>query len=89
MARITLYNILISCFVALGSGSYGYGFAVFPTSTGQPGFYSYFNLDRMYHLAMCRTRLTYFHVAESSYTAKYAFPHLCSREDHPNPTTAS
>ncbi|KAF4219408.1 hypothetical protein CNMCM8980_003136 [Aspergillus fumigatiaffinis] len=45
MARITLYNILISCFVALGSGSYGYGFAVFPTSTGQPGFYSYFNLD--------------------------------------------
>ncbi|KAL2802329.1 general substrate transporter [Aspergillus granulosus] len=46
MARITLYNILVSCFVALGSGSYGYGFAVFPTSTGQPGFYSYFNLDR-------------------------------------------
>ncbi|KAJ0423083.1 general substrate transporter [Aspergillus carlsbadensis] len=45
MARITLYNILISCFVALGSGSYGYGFAVFPTSTGQPGFYSYFELD--------------------------------------------
>ncbi|KAL3441972.1 general substrate transporter [Aspergillus insuetus] len=46
MANLTLYNILISCFVALGSGSYGYGFAVFPTSTGQPGFYGYFSLDR-------------------------------------------
>ncbi|KAL4866582.1 general substrate transporter [Aspergillus spectabilis] len=45
MAHLTFYNFAISCFVALGSGSYGYGFAVFPTSTGQPGFLDYFNLD--------------------------------------------
>jgi hypothetical protein len=45
MAHLTFYNIAISCFVAIGSGSYGYAFAVFPTSTGQPGFYNYFNLD--------------------------------------------
>lgn len=32
-------------FVALSSLTYGYAFSVFSTSIGQPGFYTYFNLD--------------------------------------------
>lgn len=39
------YNIAVGITVALGSFSYGFGFAVFATSIGQPGFYSYFALD--------------------------------------------
>ena len=31
--------------VALGSFNYGFGFATFATSIGQPGFYTYFKLD--------------------------------------------
>ncbi|EXJ84067.1 hypothetical protein A1O3_04734 [Capronia epimyces CBS 606.96] len=45
MARVTLYNKLIVAFVALGSYSYGYSYAVFGTSIGMPGFFLYFDLD--------------------------------------------
>ncbi|KAH8697513.1 general substrate transporter [Talaromyces proteolyticus] len=45
MAKLTAYNIAITCLAALGAFSYGFGFAIFVTSIGQPGFYTYFNLD--------------------------------------------
>ena len=48
MVRLTKYNIAICLVVAWGGFSYGFGFAVFVTSIGQPGFYKYFNLDREY-----------------------------------------
>lgn len=46
MVRITKYNIAICLVVAWGGFSYGFGFAIFVTSIGQPGFYDYFKLDR-------------------------------------------
>jgi hypothetical protein len=45
MANLTKYNILISLVVAWGGFAYGFGFAIFVTSVGQPGFYIYFKLD--------------------------------------------
>jgi hypothetical protein len=45
MANLTLYNIGICSIVALGGFTYGFGFAGFLTSIGQPQFYDYFNLD--------------------------------------------
>ncbi|OQV04558.1 hypothetical protein CLAIMM_09418 [Cladophialophora immunda] len=45
MARLTLYNIIIGMIVAIGTFGYGFGFGVFITSIGQPGFYKDFNLD--------------------------------------------
>ena len=48
MAHLTLFNVGICLVVALGSFSYGFGFGVFISSVGEPGFYSYFNLDREY-----------------------------------------
>jgi hypothetical protein len=45
MANLTSYTVRISAIVALGGFSYGFGFAVFVTSIGQPGFYQYFALD--------------------------------------------
>ncbi|OAL40692.1 hypothetical protein AYO20_00428 [Fonsecaea nubica] len=45
MARLTVYNIVIGMIVAIGTFGYGYGFGVFITSIGQPGFYKDFNLD--------------------------------------------
>ncbi|KAK1076810.1 hypothetical protein LTR33_008620 [Friedmanniomyces endolithicus] len=45
MAQTSNYNIAVGMIVALGSFSYGFGFATFATSIGQPGFYSYFALD--------------------------------------------
>lgn len=45
MARLTSYNLAICLVVSLGGFTYGFGFAVFVTSIGQPGFYEYFNLD--------------------------------------------
>ncbi|KAH8655397.1 general substrate transporter, partial [Xylariales sp. PMI_506] len=39
------YNVLVGITVALGSLTYGFGFASFATSIGQPGFYEYFNLS--------------------------------------------
>ncbi|KAL6246482.1 hypothetical protein RBB50_006719 [Rhinocladiella similis] len=45
MAKLTKYNILICLVVSWGGYAYGFGFAIFVTSIGQPGFYEYFNLD--------------------------------------------
>jgi hypothetical protein len=46
MANLTLYNIGIIAITCLGGFTYGFGFAVFVSSIGQPGFYAYFKLDR-------------------------------------------
>ena len=51
MARVTLFNIGICLVVAIGSFGYGFGFAVFITMIGEPGFYVYFKLDRESALA--------------------------------------
>lgn len=48
MPKLTIYNALIGVIVAIGTFGYGYGFGVFITSIGQPGFYVDFNLDREY-----------------------------------------
>lgn len=45
MTKTTGYNVAVGLIVALGSFSYGFGFATFATSIGQPGFYTYFNLS--------------------------------------------
>ncbi|KAJ9609896.1 hypothetical protein H2200_006225 [Cladophialophora chaetospira] len=45
MAKLTTYNIVIGMIVAIGTFGYGYGFGVFITSIGQPGFYKDFDLD--------------------------------------------
>ena len=42
---MTAYNVAISIIVSIGGFTYGFGFAVFVTSIGQPGFYQYFDLD--------------------------------------------
>ncbi|KAF2802930.1 general substrate transporter [Mytilinidion resinicola] len=44
MTRTSTYNVLVGATVAVGSFTYGFGFAAFATSVGQPGFYEYFNL---------------------------------------------
>lgn len=49
MANLTSYNVAICCVVSLGGFVYGFGFAMFVTCIGQPGFYEYFNLDRECH----------------------------------------
>ncbi|KIW79482.1 hypothetical protein Z517_06094 [Fonsecaea pedrosoi CBS 271.37] len=43
--NLTLYNLSVCLVVASGGFAYGFGFASFSTSIGQPGFYKYFNLD--------------------------------------------
>jgi hypothetical protein len=45
MAVLTGYNVGICLIVAARSFTYGFGYGVFVTSIGQPGFYLYFNLD--------------------------------------------
>ena len=45
MTKTSAYNVGVGMTVALGSFSYGFGFATFATSIGQPGFYTYFALD--------------------------------------------
>ncbi|KAF2166313.1 hypothetical protein M409DRAFT_23503 [Zasmidium cellare ATCC 36951] len=45
MVQLSRYNIAVSLAVCLGGITYGFAFAVFPAVLGQPGFYSYFNLD--------------------------------------------
>ncbi|KFY68508.1 hypothetical protein V496_01030 [Pseudogymnoascus sp. VKM F-4515 (FW-2607)] len=45
MANLTGYNIALVSFVCLGGYTYGYAFAIFATSIGQPGFYLFFKLD--------------------------------------------
>ncbi|KAK4693657.1 hypothetical protein P7C71_g3784, partial [Lecanoromycetidae sp. Uapishka_2] len=46
MVNLTKYNISIVLFVCLGAYSYGFSYAVFGTSIGEPGFYVFFNLNR-------------------------------------------
>ena len=45
MVHLTAFNIGIVLVVAIGSFAYGFGFAVFITAIGEPGFYAYFKLD--------------------------------------------
>lgn len=46
MTKLTTYNIVIGIVVAIGTFGYGFGFGVFITSIGQPGFYIDMDLDR-------------------------------------------
>ena len=46
MSKLTWYNIAICLVVSWGGFSYGFGFAIFVTSLGQPTFYEYLNLNR-------------------------------------------
>lgn len=45
MAGLSMYNLYILTVLGLGGFTYGFGFSVFVTAVGQPGFYSYFKLD--------------------------------------------
>ncbi|OAL29224.1 hypothetical protein AYO22_02118 [Fonsecaea multimorphosa] len=70
MARLTRYNIIIGMIVATGTFGYGFGFGVFVTSIGQPGFYKDFNLDREYQRANFEVTMTLTDtIATSKYTA--------------------
>ena len=46
MLKSNTYNRLVCILVSLAGFTYGFGFAVFVTSIGQPGFYIDLNLDR-------------------------------------------
>ncbi|OAK98387.1 MFS sugar transporter [Phaeosphaeriaceae sp. SRC1lsM3a] len=46
MTKTSGYNVAIGLIVAVGSFTYGFGFASFATSIGQPGFFAYFNLSQ-------------------------------------------
>lgn len=52
MVNLTRYNVSIVLFVCLGAYSYGFSYAVFGTSIGEPGFYLYFNLNRKFILCL-------------------------------------
>jgi hypothetical protein len=43
---LSSFNLAIVAFVALGSYTYAYAYAIFATTIGQAGFYTSFNLDR-------------------------------------------
>lgn len=45
MAKLTGYNIRVCMAVMIATFSHGFGAGSFATSTGQPGFYDYFNMD--------------------------------------------
>ncbi|EXJ82873.1 hypothetical protein A1O3_06689 [Capronia epimyces CBS 606.96] len=45
MLRLTAYNVWIVCASCLGAYSYGFSYAVFVTSIGEPGFFLFFGLD--------------------------------------------
>ncbi|KEF53346.1 uncharacterized protein A1O9_10321 [Exophiala aquamarina CBS 119918] len=45
MAPTSLYNAWIYTVISFAGFSYGFGFSVFVTAQGQPGFYQYFGLD--------------------------------------------
>lgn len=46
MAQLTRYNIVIGLIVALGAYGYGFGYGMFITVIGLPGFYKDLDLDR-------------------------------------------
>jgi hypothetical protein len=48
MVNLTSFNLALAAFVALGSYTYAYAYAIFSTTIGQTGFYTYFNLDRKF-----------------------------------------
>lgn len=52
MNGLTWYNIVICLVVSWGGYAYGFGFAAFATSQGQPSFYTYFKLDREFFNAL-------------------------------------
>lgn len=54
MVKLTTYNILIGMVVATGTFGYGFGFGVFISAIGQPGFYIDMKLDRACCLSRCR-----------------------------------
>jgi hypothetical protein len=70
MAKLTTYNIVIGMIVAIGTFGYGYGFGVFITSIGQPGFYRDFNLDRKWAGGSKGSKVLTDEAAKSKYTAK-------------------
>lgn len=43
--HINAFNVLILCFVGLGSMTYGYTASIIGTTLGQPSFIKYFELD--------------------------------------------
>jgi MFS family permease len=68
--KFTWYNFLLVLFVSLGGLTYGFGFGVFVSSIGQPGFYSYFKLDRKsYHIIHLASPQLTPNVATTSHTA--------------------
>ena len=71
MVKLTTYNVGIIVFVCLGGFTYGYAFAAFATSIGQPGFYLDLNLDReLLSYRESKIHLTCpFFTAKSTYTA--------------------
>ncbi|KAK6367386.1 hypothetical protein LTS17_010312 [Exophiala oligosperma] len=42
--RINTYNVLLLCFIGLGSMTYGYTASIIGTTLGQPSFIEYFDL---------------------------------------------
>lgn len=72
---LTSFNVAIVAFVALGSYTYAYAYAIFSTTIGQAGFYVSFGLDRKSLHLDCRKYtfmlhlLTSFSLATSEYTA--------------------
>jgi hypothetical protein len=74
MANLTVYNIAIVGVICLGGFTYGFGFAVFTSSIGQPGFYQYFNLDREFSTTIPKcsdiVQILILGAATSSYTAR-------------------
>ena len=87
MANLTAYNVAICLVVALGGFTYGFGFAVFVTSIGQPGFYKFFNLDREFILLLNPSSVhrvadlhdsnEYLHRKVCSLTLNEAFSDIC------------
>lgn len=74
MANLTLYNVAICVVVAIGGFTYGFAFAAFVTTIGEPGFFRDFDLDRMSPnpnspIGMNKTADTTPPTALSSYTA--------------------
>jgi len=72
MPQLTTYNVLIGVIVAIGTFGYGYGFGVFITSIGQPGFYVDLNLDRKFRVLSSNVflQMLTWRLATSKYTAK-------------------
>lgn len=53
VVNLTSYNMAIVAFTALGGYTYAYAYAIFATTIGQAGFYTYFDLDREFETNIC------------------------------------